>query len=924
MNAEARDPRAFLAGGGEMGALIRAHDWGATPLGPPETWPGPLRTSVRTMLTTRHPVVLYWGRDHRILYNDAFRASLGPETHPRMLGLPGHEAWGEAWDLVGPEIAGVFAGGEATWHENALVPILRHGGLQEVYWTYSFGPIHDDAARGGIGGVIVLCTETTGQVLADRRLRESEGRLAQLFEQAPTFMALLSGPEHRFERANPGYMRLVGNRPVIGRTAAEAFPEVVAQGYIELLDRVYRTGEAYAADGARLTFRATPDAPPDERWVDFVYQPMRDAAGRVTGIFAEGADVTERVRKDAALREAEARGRLLVTLGDRLRALSDAHAIMVEAAALLGESLGAARVGYAEVDPEDAATVYREWNPAGLPSLVGRHRLMDYGSARVTGLRAGRTDVIADFATDPRLGPGDLAAHHAVGVHAQVVVPLVKAGRLSALLFVHAGTVRAWTPPEVRTIEEVAERTWGALERARAEAALRERDGRFRTLFGSLDAGFCVVEVRPAEGGRRSDYRVLEVNPAFSRHTGLGDMVGRWMREAVPGLEEHWFEIYGRVAETGEAVRFEQGADALGGRWFDVHAFRIGDPRLRQVAIFFTDISARRRAETLLAESEARFRNVADHAPVMMWMTEADGRCTYLNRSWYAFTGQREEEALGFGWLDATHPEDKAEAERVFLRANAAGEAFRLEYRLRRADGAYRWCIDAAAPRHGDDGAFLGYVGSVLDIEERREAEERQSLLMREVDHRAKNALAMVQATLRLTRAEDVATYVRKIEGRVGALARAQTMLAEDRWVGADLRSVVRGELAPFVNEDADARAVLSGPDVMLSADGTQPVAMAVHELATNAVKHGALSVPGGRVSVTWSVEGSPPVLRLRWAESGGPPVAGPPVRQGFGSRVLDGTVRTQLGGTATLAWEASGLVCDIAVPLARGAAEAA
>lgn len=136
------------------------------------------------------------------------------------------------------------------------------------------------------------------------------------------------------------------------------------------------------------------------------------------------------------------------------------------------------------------------------------------------------------------------------------------------------------------------------------------------------------------------------------------------------------------------------------------------------------DVTERKRAEWELRESETRFRNLADHAPVMVWVTEPDGSCTYLNRNWYEFTGQTEEMALGLGWLDATHPEDKAEAERAFLEANRRHEAFRLEYRLRRKDGAWRWAIDAAAPRFGNDGEFLGYVGSVIDITERKEMEE--------------------------------------------------------------------------------------------------------------------------------------------------------------------------------------------------------
>lgn len=197
-------------------------------------------------------------------------------------------------------------------------------------------------------------------------------------------------------------------------------------------------------------------------------------------------------------------------------------------------------------------------------------------------------------------------------------------------------------------------------------------------------------------------------------------------------------------------------------------------------------------------------------------------------------------------------------------------------------------------------------------------------MLAREVDHRAKNVLAVVQAALRLTKAPDLPSYVQAIEGRVGALARAQTLLADDRRAGADLRTLLRKEFAPFLDDRGGGGpgAELEGPTVALPAGAAQPMAMAVHELCTNAAKYGALSAPAGRVVVSWSLEGGPlGTLRLRWAEAGGPSVAGPPSRRGFGSRVLDRTLRGQLRGTVSLHWGAAGLVCDIAVPLAPAAA---
>ena len=218
--------------------------------------------------------------------------------------------WGEIWHIIGPQITQVMSGGGATWHENALVPITRNGRREEVYWTYSYSPIDDGDAATGVGGVLVVCTETTQQVLSARHATEESRRFAELFEQAPSFMAMLRGPEHRFELANPSYLKLIGHRDILSRTVAEAIPEAAEQGYVELLDRVYRTGEPYAANGVRYAARLVAGGPLEEHYLDFVYQPIKDAAGTVTGVFVEGVDVTGRAIADAALRESERQLRL--------------------------------------------------------------------------------------------------------------------------------------------------------------------------------------------------------------------------------------------------------------------------------------------------------------------------------------------------------------------------------------------------------------------------------------------------------------------------------------------------------------------------------------------------------------------------------------------------------------------------------------
>jgi signal transduction histidine kinase/CheY-like chemotaxis protein len=291
----------FLAGGGAMGALIRAFQWEHNPLGEPQFWPQGLRTAVRVLLTTQHPMFIFWGHEQTCLYNDAYRRSLGSEKHPSILGASGRKSWEEIWPIIGPQIEQVMRGEGATWHENQLVPIIRHGELQDVYWTYGYSPIDEPAFPQGVGGVLVVCTETTEQVLAKQRLSAERERFVQLFDQAPTFLAVLRGPAHVIELANPGYLKLIGNRPVVGRKIADALPDAVAQGYLTLLDEVYRTGKPFAANSAKYAVQLSPEGPIDERYVDFVYQPITDTDGSVSGILVQGVDVTSRAVADHAL-----------------------------------------------------------------------------------------------------------------------------------------------------------------------------------------------------------------------------------------------------------------------------------------------------------------------------------------------------------------------------------------------------------------------------------------------------------------------------------------------------------------------------------------------------------------------------------------------------------------------------------------------
>ncbi len=256
------------------------------------------------------------------------------------------------------------------------------------------------------------------------------------------------------------------------------------------------------------------------------------------------------------------------------------------------------------------------------------------------------------------------------------------------------------------------------------------------------------------------------------------------------------------------------------------------------------------------------------------------------------------------------HPDDWEPLRQVVLRMAKGERTQQVEFRVRRPNGELRWCTGTAAASVDAAGNVVRISGVTIDVTERKEAEERQVLLAREVDHRARNALAIIQSIIRLTRAKSVDDYVATVEGRIKALALAHTLLSDSRWHGADLGTLVAEEFAPYRSGN---KIELKGPNVSLSPATAQGIALALHELATNAAKHGALSSLKGRVSLTWQLQSD--TLTLHWVESGGPPIKTPSARS-FGLKVIKASIEQQLGGKATFEWNPKGLRCDLAIAL--------
>jgi signal transduction histidine kinase len=304
---------------GEMADLTRRLDWSATPVGPVEDWPETLLVTVNILLASRQPMFLWWGSDLTQFYNDAYRPSLGADKHPTALGQSGPACWPEIWPVIGPQIDSVLSRGESVWFEDQLIPIIRDGVLTDVYWTYSYSPVRTPDGR--ICGVLVVCSETTGRMLASRALHAERARLLNVLHQAPVFFALLEGPQHTFTMANPLYTKLVGGRDLLGKPVAEALPEIIPQGYLDMLDNVYATGVPVNLQDARVEFQPAAGNSAETHFVDFTFQPLREADHTISGIMVVGVDITEKKHSEQALLQSEklaAVGRLASTIAHEI------------------------------------------------------------------------------------------------------------------------------------------------------------------------------------------------------------------------------------------------------------------------------------------------------------------------------------------------------------------------------------------------------------------------------------------------------------------------------------------------------------------------------------------------------------------------------------------------------------------------------
>jgi PAS domain S-box-containing protein len=572
-----------------------------------------------------------------------------------------------------------------------------------------------------------------------------------------------------------------------------------------------------------------------------------------------------------------------------------------------------------------------------------------------------------------------------------------------------------------------------------AQTALSDQG--YRHLLENIEQGFCLIEMIYDEVGRASDYRFLEANRAFERHTGLYNAVGRTAFEVVPNLEPQWVETYARVAQTGAAFAFEQGSLAMG-RLFKVDAVSIGEAGSHKVALIFSDITDRRQTELNLIKGEERLRIALEAASMAVWDWNFETGENAWNGAMYSMLGvhPNTSSASYEGWALRVFPADLAKVEAMFADSLKAGGEYHAEYRvlgqrdeirwvsargrancdaegnvirsygvmtdvternrvaedIRRSETRYRRLfecahdgvviLDADTRKIIDANPFmtklLGYehaelVGKELyeigllkdeaasremiaelnrtnqiryedlplesrtgrhqevevianmynegerpviqcnirDITERKRAEEHVKMLMAEVNHRAKNLLAVVQAVANQTAKEGTpATFSARLSERIVALAAGQDLLVRNQWQGVELSELIVSQLDHFRGL-IGTRVLLDGPAAELTPDAAQGIGMALHELGTNAAKYGALSKGDGQVLIGWRITGEvAPQFSMSWLERGGPKLI-MPTRVGFGQTVIGRMAQAAVQGAAEIKFAETGLSWSLSAP---------
>lgn len=968
---------------GELADRIRRHDWSATSLGPIEDWDPALRTLVQLMLDSPQPVLIGWGRDGQLLYNDIYAATILGAKHPDALGRRFADVWPELVEATSPFFANI-AEASAQRFEDYRVELPHRPDAPTGWFDFSWTPVRNSA--GAIAGFYCSAVETTAKVRAAEARQESEERFRLLVE---------SWAQAVWETPPDGHP--TDDSPTWRRSTGQSVEELIGTGWLDAVhpgDRadVAARWQTSVDSGALfdIEFRVR-RASGGWQWANVRAAPLRDDEGRIRKWVGMNVDVTDR---RAAEDEARANLAQLNLIADGLPAMigyidADTRYVWVNAelerflgrprASLIGRTMRAsmAPADYLRIQPHIHAVLRGErvqfedclhdrFGP-------GRHFwseesfVPDHGpEGQVRGFFKLGIDVTARKQAEADLRQSEEHYRLAIGAFQGGVAGFDPA------------TGEVWgTEGYARLLGEAPER-WrptrdGFFARIHPDDLARVRDtlGRLATgTPGPLDLEY---RLRHSDGGWRMHWtRATPLSGSAPPHEILAATiditerhewqaklategerlrlaldVGRlatwdWdMRQGTVAWNTHHYLLQGYrpgevepsyaawaarvhpddlpgVEAAVEAAR-EERRDfmfeyrqtlprgeirwcAARGRFFYDEA----GAAVRMIGMM-EDVTEARAAQEALAASERELRSLVSALPQTVFRSRGDGARRWVSSQWSAYTGLPEERSLDLDWLEAVHPDDRAATLAAWKEAAATRE-YAVDHRIREGrTGAWRWHQTRAIPIDAPEGSGDDWVGTSTDIDEVRRLQGRQQTLLAELQHRVRNSLGIIRSIVRRTAetSESVDTMAAHLVGRIEAFARVQAAVTRDPVGGVDLAGLIEDELLAYATREGP-RLHLKGPAVLLGARAAESMSLAIHELTTNAVKHGVLSSRQGWIDVDWSIEGDR--FLFSWKEAGGETALSEPAASGFGLELLLRSLPYDLGAETKVAFDPSGL----------------
>jgi PAS domain S-box-containing protein len=754
----------FLAGGAEMGARMRAHDWSATPLGDPSLWPPSLSTTIGILLNSGQPMCVAWGAELTLIYNDAYAAILGAR-HPAALGRRLSEVWSDVWRDIASLVDQAMAG-EPTWSEELHLAVLRHGFPQDTWWRFSYTTVRDES--GGVGGLLIVCSDSTSKVLTERRqafrimLDEALRGIASPREVMIAAAGVL-GRYLRVGRCGYGEIDETGEFLTVEHEWTDGqMPS--AAGHYRIADYGYklvtslRAGHVVRVDDVCTDARVEREAVAARlalgihaalavpliktgRFAALLYA-HRAAAHRWTdeeeGLIHEVAERTweavERARAEEALRRSEHQQALLLRLMEGRRHTADPEVMMMAASEAIGRHLQVDRVGFFEVR-EDQLHFTVGWTAGALPLLTASWPAVAIGTLYLAEVQAGRTLAIVDSRTDPLTADSRFGE---IGIVSGIGAPIIRHGRWHAGFYVNHAEPRAWTDDEIRLVRAVADQTWDAIERARAEAALRESEERFRTIFEQANDFIFTTDL---------ELRITSCNPAVAAAVGYGpeEIVGRSISEFIsPGQLELTRAMRAQKLRDGGSTRYEVEVTARSGRlmiWQINSRLTLG-PLGTPTGLHAIgrDVTEERQARDALHASEQRLREASTRLEGMLsaaeigaWVwdfrtnrVETDSNFARL----YELTTEEVRDATPDLFLQHVHPDDREYLRAVSDEALRSGALRTDAFRIVRPDGSVRWVMGRGKVHYDECGKPLALPGLVIDITERMLAEHERQIFL--------------------------------------------------------------------------------------------------------------------------------------------------------------------------------------------------